>query len=441
MKVAQIDTEKRMMIAHENNCAIFGLNPAVTNPLDVPVRVNRVTGEYNTIDGRIIAPPPNHYQFKYEPMTLSTNPDDYQLPPIDLPEHWRHAIDGYGRIYYYHEKIRQSQWEAPIKILPLKVDVESGMETPDSDESTTETEDSEEEELHEYLEMLKRKKYLPAVQTSSTNPLVLSGDEDDLEKKIMSNMMKNPVDQPIKLSQAPYRRSSKKKKHGLTSTQFIRPRTEADKIQGRAESKRYKEVKEQLRQRKRRILKGEAQPNDGSSEDEDDEIEDLKIDARRFVDELDILEHSELDRNKAKKEVEKKLKKPKPVVLDPVDVKRQFRDDIKREIAKFLQPYREDSCYNGKITNDVDFHSLISKVSVHLNVLEHLTEIFFNLQLTFSVLTKESKHCQSTNSILKATESVKLKTKEYIKKYMGKFEGHYHRKEDEQDYACILNKI
>ena len=66
---------------------------------------------------------------------------------------------------------------------------------------------------------------------------------------------------------------------------------------------------------------------------------------------------------------------------------------------------------------------------------------FSCFQLTFSVLTKESKHCQSTSSILKATESVKGKTKEYIKKYMGKFEGPYQRKEDEQDYSTILNKF
>lgn len=54
---------------------------------------------------------------------------------------------------------------------------------------------------------------------------------------------------------------------------------------------------------------------------------------------------------------------------------------------------------------------------------------------------KESKHCQATNSVLKATDSVKGKTKEFIKKYMAKFPGAYQRKEDEQDYATILNKI
>lgn len=61
--------------------------------------------------------------------------------------------------------------------------------------------------------------------------------------------------------------------------------------------------------------------------------------------------------------------------------------------------------------------------------------------MTYSVLTKELKHCQSTKTVLKATDSVKAKTREYIKKYMCKFEGDYQRKEDEQDYANILNKF
>lgn len=361
MQIAQKDTEKRMSMLHYSNCAIFGLNSNTTYPIDVPVRVNRVTGEYITIDGRTVPPPPNHYQFKYEPYLLSTNPEDYHLPPMDLPDHWRFAINEFGRIYYYHEKIRISQWEPPIKILPLKPSVESLEDSPDSDESTTDTEDSEEEELRELLEMLKRKKYLPPVQTSANNPLILSnadGDEDDLEKKIMNSMQ---FDTPLKL-QAMQGKMKKKKRHGLTSVQFIRPRTEADKIYGRAESKRYKEVKEALRQKKRRILKGESQPNDGSSDDDDDVAIDVAFESRRCVDELDILEQSELERNKTRKEIEKRLKKPKPVVQDPAEIKRQFRDDIKREIAKYLQPYRDGTCDNGKITNDIDFNSLVNKV-------------------------------------------------------------------------------
>jgi histone-lysine N-methyltransferase SETD2 len=103
------ELEKQMWMEHENNCAIFGLPPD-TPLMNVPVKVNRVTGECHQIFGSKVPRPPNFHEFNYEPLTLSTNPDDYRLPPNDLPEHWRFAIDKYGRIYYYHEKIRITQW-------------------------------------------------------------------------------------------------------------------------------------------------------------------------------------------------------------------------------------------------------------------------------------------------------------------------------------------
>lgn len=58
---------------------------------------------------------------KIIPPPLSTNPEDYELPPsaLDLPLLWKFAIDECGRIYYYHEKIRLPQWNPPIKIQPL----------------------------------------------------------------------------------------------------------------------------------------------------------------------------------------------------------------------------------------------------------------------------------------------------------------------------------
>jgi [histone H3]-lysine36 N-trimethyltransferase len=363
LEIEQKNLEKRMTAVHEKNCNIFGLNPYATTPLDVPVRVNRVTGEYITIDGRVVPPPPNHNEFKYEPMTLSTNPDDYHLPPMDLPEHWRFAIDERGRIYYYHTKIRQSQWEVPVKILPLTID-ESDEESPESDESTTETEDSEEEELKQLLEFLKRKKLLSTTaHLSNTSSLsaqqpLTGDDEEDLEKKIMSNMIKNPVDQPIKITQIPEKRK-KTKRHGLTSMQFIKPRSEADKIAARIDNKKYKEVKEKLRQKKRRILKGEIKPGDESSDDDED-IELNDIDKTKFVDEIDILEKN----NKKKIELEKKIKKPKTPVMDLVEMKRQFRDEIKIEVVKYLQPYKEETCEKGKILTDEDFDSLASKVKL-----------------------------------------------------------------------------
>lgn len=56
---------------------------------------------------------------KIIPPPLSTNPNDYELPPMDLPPMWKFAIDERGRIYYYHVKIRIPQWKPPIKIQPL----------------------------------------------------------------------------------------------------------------------------------------------------------------------------------------------------------------------------------------------------------------------------------------------------------------------------------
>lgn len=34
-------------------------------------------------------------------------------PPVNLPPKWKCAKDKYGRPYYYHIKIRRSQWEPP----------------------------------------------------------------------------------------------------------------------------------------------------------------------------------------------------------------------------------------------------------------------------------------------------------------------------------------
>lgn len=390
-RMAQIDYEKRMMAEHENNCAIFGLQPN-TPPTSIPVQVNRVTGEYYNILGQPVPPPPNHHTFKYEPLTLSTNPDDYHLPPIDLPEHWCFAIDKYGRIYYYHEKIRQPQWEPPIKIQPFAYDDEriEDLGEPDSDESTTDTEDSEEEELKELFELLKRKKrkMQPSESNESHAHNDLNSIEEDLEKKIMNNMIQNPIETSIKLLPAKAKRRSRK---GLiTMMKFIRPRTEQDKLYGRSESKRYKEVKEKLRRQKKKRLqqKAEGINNESDEYDEDDDDEDSIL-SKKIVDELDILNKSKLidksrkikmdiDTNLQKKESlmqtssfdnnakQRKLERVTPttptVSVDNVIVRRQFRDDIKDEIKKYLFPYRSDNCINGRITTDEDYISLVNKV-------------------------------------------------------------------------------
>lgn len=52
--------------------------------------------------------------------TLAENEDLTQVkfmgpipPPVKLPPKWKCAKDKYGRPYYYHVKVRVSQWEPP----------------------------------------------------------------------------------------------------------------------------------------------------------------------------------------------------------------------------------------------------------------------------------------------------------------------------------------
>lgn len=119
---------------------------------------------------------------------MSTNLSDYELPPLDLPEYWKCALDNQGRLYYYHVKIRIPQWEPPIKLLPLHQQLESpvlktdtvdsdhdddshkqtssamkqNLAESDSDEdaesgnSTTDTEDSSEDELQNKLTLIRK---------------------------------------------------------------------------------------------------------------------------------------------------------------------------------------------------------------------------------------------------------------------------------------------
>jgi hypothetical protein len=106
-------------------------------------------------------------------------------------------------------------------------------------------------------------------------------------------------------------------------------------------------------------------------EDDEDEIVDEACFSGKMVDELDILAKSKhLDKiRKIKSDVEladiTKMKKLPTRSMPPSDqniVKRQFRDDIKEEISKYLLPYRAETCTNGRIESEEDYKSLINKV-------------------------------------------------------------------------------
>lgn len=269
---------------------------------------------------------------------MSTNPADYHLPPIDLPEHWKYAIDDKGRIYYYHIKIREPQWEPPIKLLPLEISDDENETF--SNESTTDTEDTSEDELIQTLKMLEKKKLknIQKISMSLEAESFETMNEEDLELKIMTNMLSNPVDQPMDISQSPNAlnisnpmhhvspdtqttlHKKKKSRRGLVQTKLIKPRTEEDKLYGISKMKHYKEVKEKLR-RERRRQASLGKSSDGSRHCTTDEDTDASFNEsgtdlddslnnsladKTIVDELDILTKNQIRR----KIIESKMKYP-----------------------------------------------------------------------------------------------------------------------------------
>lgn len=122
---------------------------------------------------------------------------------------------------------------------------------------------------------------------------------------------------------------------------------------------------------------------------------------------------------------------------DSKRIKDKFRSDIAGVIVQHLGPYRREDCKIGRISNTDDFKHLAKKVKIkilklyriHTNVI-HLFRI---LQLTQYVMQKELKYCNTVHA-LEVTESVKVKSKEFIKKYMSKYDPVYVKPENEPEY-------
>lgn len=119
-------------------------------------------------------------------------------------------------------------------------------------------------------------------------------------------------------------------------------------------------------------------------------------------------------------------------------IKEKFCSDISQDIVRHLKPYYSKTCTVGQIQSQDDFRFLAKKVDTIFFFFETLDrfiefgifEIIF--QLTFFVMLKELKYCNNV-SVLEVTDSVKVKAREYIKKYMSKFGKIYVRDENEKD--------
>ncbi|XP_018792375.1 PREDICTED: probable histone-lysine N-methyltransferase CG1716 isoform X2 [Bactrocera latifrons] len=464
-KVARDEAEKRLAEERrefETKCRFFGLDPKKTRSQDVPFCVDPSTGQWYSIARQPIPTPPCYAHVQVQPKSKSTDPEDYKLPAVvaTLPRQWKYAITNLGQIYYYHTKQKISQWHPPT-LEQLQAAAEEG----DSSDS-------------ESCEEAKQ-----ANESSEDDDVLLGMDEAQL-KAFIDKKVEN----------------RRHKRYGrLVDERPISPRKEEDRIYNQIEMRKYKENKEKIRKRKEEIRRKRAEalkaaaiggvnPNivadslnidatkSKTAEDSDepdgvipiqdyllssDEEEIMKeecnnsplldkiVQGDKIVDELDALTtkralkrtlppHREpsaqagqsnvsgssggssggSEHKRRKSDKKDKSKKSKDSDSKYRRTKEKFRCEIAGIIVQHLKPYRKESCTLARIQSDEDFNHLARK-------------------LTHFVMVKELKYCESVGQTLVVTESVKNKSREFIKKYMAKYGGMYVKPANDPEFKEI----
>ncbi|KAL5276573.1 SETD2 family protein [Megaselia abdita] len=436
LKVKRDENEKRL--AEENRmvdvrCKVFGLDPKLVDKSSLPYCLNNKTMEWYSQKKRKIEVPPSYASCPPPKKTKSTNPQDYRLPKMNLPADWKFAIDGFGRCYYFNKRLRISQWHQPITLKPIGSN--SFIKLPTSVEKKDE---SDEEDAGSDL----------------------SGDETELWLASKNpNSLKDYITAKVE-------RRRIKRNNFLVKERAISPRKEEDRLHNQVEMRKYKETKEKLRRRKEEKKRRKfllLDPNSSvcqlpiqdyllSSDDEDFATDDQQLNTTcplidkiveedKLVDEVEFIErHKPLKRHlsggsRDKYEHRKRQKmdssykreasssgrssSSKHKSGEPLSkkAKERFRSDIGLFIMQNLIHYKKPTCGSGRITCADDF--------------DHLTR-----KLTHYILTKESRHCGSN---LEVTDSVKNKTREYIKKYMVKYGDVYTKPSGDPEFKEIPN--
>ncbi|GLV38878.1 SET domain containing 2 [Carabus blaptoides fortunei] len=319
-------------------------------------------------------------------------------PPVKLPPKWKCARDKYGRPYYYHVKLRMSQWEPPAfstpgEDVPNEIADESSSSTESSsvssDSNTDSDEDSELGDTKLLLEIRNKLKNIEKAKHSSKTNIVTAISNPVETKTESPQPQVTTVDVPKPLEPA-----QKRKRVGLVQEIIISPRREEDKIAHKAELKKYKETKEKLRKQKQLLMEQSK---------------------KRFKGKLGRSSSSKSSKKhrSSKSSKHKSLNSKEMNTEEAKKIKELFRSSMASVMVANLNAYRKPDCKLGRITNTEDFKHLARK-------------------LTHFVMLKELKHCQSIED-LTCNESVKAKAKDFVKKYMAKFGESYSRPKDEVD--------
>ncbi|XP_019761367.1 probable histone-lysine N-methyltransferase CG1716 [Dendroctonus ponderosae] len=338
-------------------------------------------------------------------------------PPAKLPPKWKCAKDKYGRPYYYHVKLRKSQWEPPLFPEPTLEDSSesSTSETSSSSESSSDYGTDEEVDDSKMLMDVRRelertlkaplKSPLPEhlkqeEQVSVTPSPEVKADSENDETEPSAQVKEESKDEPMSSIDIRLKEqfnldnaepSKKKRRVGLCQEIIISPRTKEDRQQFKEDVKRYKATKEKLkRQKEQMVQQAKKKLKIEPADEKPKKVREKRSSKTRTK------ETTEWNDENARK------------------IKENFRSNMANTVVSVLNAYRKPDCKEARITNTEDFKHLARK-------------------LTHFVMLKEIKHLLSIDELV-CTDNVKAKAREYIRKYMSKFGEVYQKRHDEPDF-------
>ncbi|XP_065202642.1 histone-lysine N-methyltransferase SETD2-like [Planococcus citri] len=341
------------------------------------------------------------------------NPVNFDINKMKLPPKWKTARDGEGRLYFYHKETRVSQWYPPKWEDDEEEEEEEEIEVTDEESSSdADSTDEEEEDLasafkdNDDNEQENEQVRLEAVAAvtadqredetelnQETDELQEERDEEDDaaataaadETDLFHDMSSQHEDEPVIDTPTGI---------PLVTEHIISPREPIDEDERIRNKLRRRYLKEKMRKRKKeKMLKNgllNGHKNGSRSSKRRDRHMNGDSDSTSLSADADTSEMSE----------DKK--------------KDLFRFHMAKFIVTCLNPYFRSSCTQARITNYGDFKHLAKK-------------------LTHFVMLKELKHCQNVTD-LACNASVKYKAKEYVRKYMSKFDEVYVRPVDDINY-------
>ncbi|XP_063586076.1 histone-lysine N-methyltransferase SETD2-like isoform X2 [Penaeus indicus] len=188
---------------------------------------------------------------------------------------------------------------------------------------------------------------------------------------------------------------------------LVQPILEVDREAARRERREAKErAREEARQERQEERQNRSQKERGEGADGGSERSG-RADRKERSDRSDRSDRHE-SRSKGR---EKSKERAASAIADNSEAARKIKDSFRSRMATFivsvLNPYRRGDCKEGKITCTEDFKYLARK-------------------LTHFVMVKELKQLQSID-LLECSESVKHKTKDFVRKYMSKYGATFKR--------------